>query len=104
MHPLAWFLIHLLNSAQYGLLLFLVPAGLTLVFGIMGVFGLALEFVFFRRLYERDHLYQVLLTYGLILRIEETRSILWGDHPHGVPVPAMLDWSFRLTDTLSYPA
>jgi branched-chain amino acid transport system permease protein len=143
MDPLAWFLIQLLNSVQYGLLLFLVAAGLTLVFGIMGVinlahgsfymlgayaafslvgwtgslalavligiplavvFGLALEFVFFRRLYERDHLYQVLLTYGLILMIEETRSIIWGDHPHGVPVPAMLDWSFRLTDTLSYPA
>jgi branched-chain amino acid transport system permease protein len=143
MDPLAWFLIQLLNSVQYGLLLFLVAAGLTLVFGIMGVinlahgsfymlgayaafslvgvtqsltlaillgvplavlFGLAMEFVFFRRLYERDHLYQVLLTYGLILMIEESRSILWGDHPHGVPVPAPLDWSFPLTDNLSYPA
>jgi branched-chain amino acid transport system permease protein len=142
MDPLLLFLIQVLNAVQYGLLLFLVAAGLTLVFGIMGVinlahgsfymlgayaafslvgatkslllavligvplavlFGLVLEAVFFRRLYDRDHLYQVLLTYGLILMIEEARSLVWGDDVHGVPVPALLDWSIPLTDTLSYP-
>ena len=41
--------------------------------------GLALEVLLIKRLYDRDHLYQVLLTYGLILMIEETRSILFGD-------------------------
>src|SRR3989454_12130450 len=35
------FLIQLLNSVQYGLLLFMLPAGLTLIFGIMGVVNLA---------------------------------------------------------------
>ncbi|MBX6368461.1 MAG: branched-chain amino acid ABC transporter permease [Rhodospirillales bacterium] len=143
MDPLLFFLIQVLNGVQYGLLLFLIAAGLTLVFGIMGVinlahgsfymlgayvafslseatgsltlavllglplavvFGLVLEWVFFRRLYDRDHLYQVLLTYGLILMIEETRSLIWGDDVHGVKVPAALDWSIPLTDTLSYPA
>jgi branched-chain amino acid transport system permease protein len=142
MDPLLFFLIQVLNGLQYGLLLFLLAAGLTLVFGIMGVinlahgsfymlgayvafslveatgslalailigvplaviFGLVLEQVFFRRLYTRDHLYQVLLTYGLILMVEETRSLVWGDDVHGVPVPAGLDWSIPLTDTLSYP-
>jgi branched-chain amino acid transport system permease protein len=142
MDPLLFFLIQVLNGVQYGLLLFLIAAGLTLVFGIMGVinlahgsfymlgayvafslseatgslalavllglplavvFGLVLEWVFFRRLYDRDHLYQVLLTYGLILMIEETRSLIWGDDVHGVRVPAALDWSIPLTDTLSYP-
>jgi branched-chain amino acid transport system permease protein len=136
------FLIQLLNAVQYGLLLFLVASGLTLVFGILGVINLAhgsfymigaylawslserlgnlwiaigvglvasmllgmlLEWLFIRRLYRRDHLYQVLLTYGLILIIEELRSILWGDDVHGVPIPALLTGSIQLTDTLSYP-
>ena len=35
------FLIQTLNSLQYGLLLFLVASGLTLVFGIMGIINLA---------------------------------------------------------------
>ena len=35
------FLIQLLNGVQYGLLLFLVASGLTLIFGIMGIINLA---------------------------------------------------------------
>ncbi|HUF20619.1 MAG TPA: branched-chain amino acid ABC transporter permease [Burkholderiales bacterium] len=136
------FLIQLLNAVQYGLLLFLVASGLTLIFGIMGVinlahgsfymlgaylawslsehlgslwlaiasgvvltvaFGMVLEGLLFRRLYQRDHLYQVLLTYGLILIFEELRSILWGDDVHGVRIPEVLSASISLTDTLSYP-
>jgi branched-chain amino acid transport system permease protein len=136
------FLIQLLNGVQYGLLLFLLASGLTLIFGIMGVINLAhgsfymlgaylaywlaratgslwlaiplgigialvigvvLETTLFRHLYKRDHLYQVLLTFGLILIFEELRSIFFGDDVHGVPVPALLDYSIRLTETLSYP-
>jgi branched-chain amino acid transport system permease protein len=55
------------------------------------------------RLYARDHLYQVLLTYGLILVFEELRSLAFGDDVHGVAVPRFLDFSIALTDTLSYP-
>ncbi len=137
-----FFLIQVLNGLQYGLLLFLVASGLTLIFGIMGIInlahgsfymvgaylafslaehsgnlltaiilgvlisvllGLALEWLLFRHLYERDHLYQVLLSYGLILVVDELRSIIWGDDVHGVAVPAWLDFSIALTDTLSYP-
>ena len=139
---LAFILIQLLNGLQYGMLLFLVSSGLTLVFGIMGiinlahgsfymvgaylawslasmtgnlasaiaiaipltvVLGMALEKLLFRQLYTRDHLYQVLLTYGLILVFEELRSIIWGDDVHGVAVPALLNASIPLTDNLSYP-
>ncbi|MEY2952977.1 MAG: hypothetical protein RLZZ401_1064 [Pseudomonadota bacterium] len=135
-------MIQLLNSVQYGLLLFMLAAGLTLIFGIMGVvnlahgsfymlgaylayslsgyfgsltlailggtvlatlFGLALEWLLFRHFYRRDHLDQVLLTFGLIYIFEELRSMLWGDDVHGVAVPAALDWSIALTDTLNYP-
>jgi branched-chain amino acid transport system permease protein len=139
---LANFLIQLLNSVQYGLLLFMLAAGLTLIFGIMGVvnlahgsfymlgaylawyltqktgslvlaivlgtviavaFGLLLERVLFRHFYQRDHLDQVLLTFGLIYVFEEMRSILWGDDVRGVEVPALLSASVPLTDNLSYP-
>ena len=137
-----FYLIQLLNAVQYGLLLFLLASGLTLIFGIMGVInlahgsfymigaylaywfakltgslwlaipigiviafaiGLLLETAIFSRLYKRDHLYQVLLTFGLILIFEELRSILFGDEVHGVAIPALLDYSIPLTDTLSYP-
>jgi branched-chain amino acid transport system permease protein len=142
MDTVASILIQLLNSLQYGLLLFLVASGLTLIFGIMGVInlahgsfymvgaylawslasmtgnlfvaivlgialsvvlGLALEWLLIRRFYHRDHLYQVLLTYGLILVFEELRSIIWGDDVQGVQVPEILSASIPLTDTLSYP-
>jgi branched-chain amino acid transport system permease protein len=67
------------------------------------VIGLTLEAVLFRFLYRRDHLYQVLLTYGLILVFEEARSLLFGDDVHGVDVPSFLNFSIALTDGLSYP-
>src|SRR5438445_8371116 len=38
---LATFAVQLLNGVQYGLVLFLVASGLTLVFGILGVINLA---------------------------------------------------------------
>jgi branched-chain amino acid transport system permease protein len=38
---LATFLVQCLNAVQYGLLLFLLASGLTLIFGIMGVINLA---------------------------------------------------------------
>jgi len=137
------FLIQLLNGLQYGLLLFLVASGLTLIFGIMGIINLAhgsfymigaymafslsaltgslllaiivgivlsvvlgvvLEWALFSHLYKRDHLEQVLLTYGLILVFEELRSLIVGNDVHGVPVPEIFNWSIPLTATLSYPA
>jgi len=135
-------LIQVLNGVQYGLLLFLIASGLTLVFGIMGVINLAhgsfymlgayvalsftqytgnlflavllglplavvVGYLFERllivHLYDRDHLYQVLLTFGVILIVNEVQSLVWGNDPHGVPVPALLSASVPLTDTLSYP-
>ena len=143
---LATFLIQCLNAVQYGLLLFLVASGLTLIFGIMGVinlahgsfymigaymayalapwvgdigggffitlvvglllsiaFGYLLEWSFFSFLYEREHLQQVLMTYGLILVFEELRSIIVGDDVHGVAAPAWLSGSVPLGDVMTYP-
>jgi branched-chain amino acid transport system permease protein len=67
------------------------------------VFGLLLERLLFRHFYDRDHLSQVLLTFGLIYIFEEVRSILWGDDVHGVKIPDILSASVPLTDNLSYP-
>jgi branched-chain amino acid transport system permease protein len=144
---LATFLIQCLNALQYGLLLFLVASGLTLIFGIMGVINLAhgsfymigaymafalapvvertfgggffatmfvgvalavilgyvLEWVFFSYLYEREHLQQVLMTYGLILVFEEVRSLLVGDDVHGVKPPDWLAGTIPLGDLMTYP-
>ncbi|MCR9257460.1 MAG: branched-chain amino acid ABC transporter permease [Alphaproteobacteria bacterium] len=82
-----------------GDLLLAILLGIPLALALGWVF----ERVFFRWLYEREHLEQVLLTYGLILIIDESRSVIWGNDPHGVPVPDWLDFSIPLTETLSYP-
>jgi branched-chain amino acid transport system permease protein len=54
-------------------------------------------------LYQRDHLYQVLLTYGLILIFNEMQRIIWGNDVHGVTLPAQLAGVIPLTDLQSYP-
>lgn len=141
------FLVQCLNALQYGLLLFLIASGLTLIFGIMNVinlahgsfymigaymaFGLAplvenafgggffttlavgvavavvlgylLEWAFFSYLYDRNHLQQVLMTYGLILVFEEIRSLLVGDDVHGVKPPEFLSGALPLGELMTYP-
>ena len=140
---LALILIQTLNAVQYGLLLFLVASGLTLIFGVMGVINLAhgsfymmgaylafslaaftgnllltiaigvvlsavlgalLEWALFSHLYRRNHLQQVLLTYGLILIFEELRSVLVGNEVHSVKVPDWLNFSVPLGSVMTYPA
>ena len=135
-------LVQLLNGLQLGVLLFLVAAGLTLVFGVMdfinlahgaqymvgayvaasvgtwaGSFwaglllapvvslflGLALEFAVFRHLYGRDHLSQVLATFGVILIIDDGVHGLWGSAPLAVPGTGWLDGGIMLMPGLIYP-
>lgn len=141
------FLIQSLNAVQYGLLLFLVASGLTLIFGIMNIINLAhgsfymigaymafalqpvvdtylggglfmvlflctllavllgyvLEWAFFSYLYHRDHLQQVLMTYGLILVFEELRSLIVGNDVYGVAIPDWLSGTVPLGDVMTYP-
>jgi branched-chain amino acid transport system permease protein len=132
----------LLNGLQLGVTLFLMSAGLTLVFGIMqvinlahgsfymigayvgatvaaqtgsfvlgllaalpaaGLAGMAVEVLIFRRLYDRDHLDQVLATFGLIMFFNEMTRIIWGRQPLFMDVPVFLSGSVELLPGLIYP-
>ena len=138
----ALFLVQCFNGLQLGVLLFLVAAGLTLVFGVMdfinlahgvqymlgaylsvafykvtGSFfaaaalalpaslacGLLLEVLVFRHLYERDHLEQVLATFGIILFLNQGVKIVWGAAPLNMGIPDILSGSVPLMDGLRYP-
>jgi len=131
-----------LNGLQLGVLLFLIAAGLTLVFGVMDfinlahgvqymlgayfavaafgltgsfvaallialgaalVFGLLLEILVFRHLYGRDHLDQVLATFGIILFLNEAVRMVFGPTSLGLPMPEALAGSIRLMPGLLYP-
>jgi branched-chain amino acid transport system permease protein len=134
-------LIQVLNGLQFGIILFLIAAGLTLVFGVMDfinlahgvqymvgaylaaaftaytgnflyglllalptalVFGLLLEVLVFRHLYDRDHLEQVLATFGVILFLNQGVKLVWGAAPLSVPIPDALSGSIPLGN-LFYP-
>ena len=132
-----------LNGLQLGVMLFLMAAGLTLVFGIMNMVNLAhgslymvgaylatafyqltgsflarrrararrhdgrsaslVELVALRTLYDRDHLDQVLATFGLILFFNELVAILWGRAALYTSVPAWLSGHVELIAGLRYP-
>src|SRR6266436_7858649 len=133
----------LLNGLQYGVMLFLMAAGLTLVFGIMNlvnlahgslymvgaylaaaatqwtgnyllgvalglagtlVVGMAVEVTALRTLYERDHLDQVLATFGLILFFNELIAIIWGRAAIYTSVPPFLGGHIRVLPGVPYPA
>ena len=135
-------LVQTLNGLQFGVLLFLLAAGLTLVFGIMdlinlahGAFymlgayfaatlykltasfwmaailalpltfglGLVVEVMALRTMYTRNHLDQVLLTFGLILTFDEGVRLLWGPQSQPFLKPAILAGQIELFAGTSYP-
>ncbi|MFW8634871.1 branched-chain amino acid ABC transporter permease [Cribrihabitans pelagius] len=132
----------ILNGLQFGVMLFLMAAGLTLVFGVMGLINLAhgalymvgafaaalvagltgsfllalvaslaaaaaagaiVELVVIRRLYERDHLDQVLATFALILIFSEGTRWLFGSFPLFLDVPDYLSGPVTLPGGIAYP-
>ena len=131
-----------LNGLQYGVTLFLMAAGLTLVFGIMNLVNLAhgslymvgaylasafytwtgsfaaavplallgtlavgilVELIALRTLYERDHLDQVLATFGLILFFNELVAIVWGRAALYTSVPPWLSGHVLMLPGVRYP-
>ena len=132
----------LLNGVQFGVMLFLMSAGLTLVFGIMNLINLAhgslymagayiaaslisatgsfllsvliavavtsalgmvMEIAILRPFYARTHLDQVLVTFGLILVLNEITRLIWGPVPVPMPLPAYLAGSVELFEGVRYP-
>lgn len=137
------FIEQMLNGLGYGLMLFLLAAGLTLVFGIMDVMNLAhgslfmagayvaaqvhtrsgsffigvlaalavvlvvallLEAFLVRHLYGRDHLSQVLATFGLILIADDVVKMIWGPAPLMASTPAALAEPLMILPGLPYPS
>ncbi len=133
----------LLNGLQLGITLFLMSAGLTLVFGILQVINLAhgsfymigayvgatvtartgsfvlgilsalpaaalagmiVEILVMRRLYHKDHLDQVLATFGLIMFFNELTRMIWGRQPLFMDVPPWLSGSIELIPGVPYPS
>lgn len=132
-----------LNGLQLGVMLFLICAGLTLVFGIMNLINLAhgslymlgaylaatfqqmtgsffigvllafpavvavgivIEITVLRRLYNREHLDQVLATFALILFFNELVGILWGPQAYFMAAPPMLNGTIEILPGVPYPA
>jgi branched-chain amino acid transport system permease protein len=86
-------------TGVFGDVFLALVAGIPLAF----VLGLAIEWLFIRHLYNRDHLQQVLLTFALILVFNEFQQVIWGSYPHAIPAPSYLSSSVRLMEGLSYP-
>jgi branched-chain amino acid transport system permease protein len=132
----------LLNGVQLGVMLFLMAAGLTLIFGVMGLINLAhgslymvgafacasvaaltgsfwlglvaslaasaaagalIEMTVIRRLYDRDHLDQVLATFALILIFSEGTRWLFGSFPLYLDIPPLLEGAVALPGGGQYP-
>lgn len=130
-----------LNGLQYGVMLFLMAAGLTLVFGVMGLINLAhgslfmvgafaaaavagatgsfvlalvaalaaaaaagalVELLVIRRLYDRDHLDQVLATFALILIFSEGTRWIFGSFPLYLSIPDALSGPVTLPGGIQY--
>jgi branched-chain amino acid transport system permease protein len=130
------------NGLQLGLTLYLLAAGLTLIFGVMGIlnlahgsmymvgayaaaaiaaktgsfvaataggaaaaglFGLLVEFVIIRRLYHREHLDQVLATFGVILFTNEAIAMLFGRSPLFMPTPQWAAGQVEIFPGVPYP-
>ena len=77
--------------------------GILLGLPIALLVGYLVERLAISSLYKRDHLYQVLLTFALILIFNELQQILWGTDVHSVPIPEFLAGSIQLTENQVYP-
>jgi branched-chain amino acid transport system permease protein len=92
---IAWMLIGWTDSFVLGALLAL-PATFLL--------GVVVEAIVMRRLYARDHLEQVLATFGLILFFNELVRVIWGPAGKSIAVPAFLSRTVEILPGVPYPA
>jgi branched-chain amino acid transport system permease protein len=65
----------------------------------VALLGAAVERLFFRSLYGREELYQLLFTYALVLILGDVAKFIWGTGQLSVPQPPVLSGSIRLFGT-----
>ena len=87
-------------AARTGSLFFAILLGLP----VMLLLGLLVERFAIARLYSRDHLSQVLFTYGLLLLFNELQRALFGNDVQGIATPAALAFRIPLGETQTWPA
>jgi branched-chain amino acid transport system permease protein len=68
-----------------------------------GLMGLVLERSLLRHLYHKSHLQQVLITFGLILVLNELARIVWGPFPVALQIPYFLSGSVEILPGETYP-
>jgi branched-chain amino acid transport system permease protein len=105
--------INLAHGVQYMLGAYLVVAfyaltghfllALVLALAAALLFGLVLEFAVLRHFYDRDHLDQVIATFGIIMFLNQGVRLVWGSAPLNMPLPEVLSGSLVLMDGLLYP-
>jgi len=78
--------------------------GLIVALPVTALVGIAVEFIALRHLYERDHLDQVLATFGLILFFNEAASMIWGPRALFLDGPAWLSGAVEIVPGAPYPA
>jgi len=87
-------------AADLGSFYLALPVGIAAAI----VMGVLLERYFFRFFYARDHLYQVLLTFGLIIIFDQLPGLFVDQDTHRAAMPEALDFSIPLFGVQSYPA
>lgn len=70
----------------------------------VGVVGAVMEAGFLRRVYDRDHLDQLLLTFAFILILTDGVRIVFGSGSHAINPPSSLDFTIQFTQALNISA
>ena len=78
--------------------------GLIVALPATALVGMLVEVIALRRLYDRDHLDQVLATFGLILFFNELTRIIWGPRALFLDVPSWLSGTVEVIPGAPYPA
>ncbi|MCG8361262.1 MAG: branched-chain amino acid ABC transporter permease, partial [Kiloniellales bacterium] len=78
--------------------------GLVVALPATALVGIVVEVIVLRRLYQRNHLDQVLATFGMILFFNELVRILWGPRALFLDIPRWLSFTVEILPGAPYPA
>ena len=78
--------------------------GLVTALLVAALVGMMVEVLVLRRLYKKEHVEQVLATFGLIMFFNEMTRIIWGRQPLFMDVPPWLSGTVELIPGIPYPS